>query len=89
MNEQTTKLGVTNDNSEPLVVYVEPCGADYTLLPGESLEIIVIGVGLLPLPWFSVIDSPGALSAYIEGSCGDFAVFQGGHRIECGHNRRT
>jgi hypothetical protein len=87
MDRTTAKIGVRNspDSSCSRVVYVEPWGEDYTLRPGEQLEIIARG-GASP-PWFHVVESDGVTSVYVEGDGEDFAVWQDGRRIECGHNR--
>lgn len=87
MDSPAAKIGVINsrDCSQSRVVYVEPWGEDYTLLPGEELEIVATGPN--SPPWFNVVEWDQATSVYIEGDCADFAVYQAGQRLECGHNR--
>lgn len=45
MAKSFTRIGISNgrDEQRPRVIYVEPWGRDYTLLPGEDLEIVAYG----------------------------------------------
>jgi hypothetical protein len=81
------KIGVINgrDSSRSRVVYVEPWGEDYTLRPGEELEIVAWGESVPP--WFNVVEGDTATSVYVEGDCKEFAVHQAGQQIQCGHKR--
>src|SRR5262249_54509773 len=58
----TAKLGVSNSRSKPQVVAVEPWANDYTLLPGEELEIVAFGDA--ELPWFHVVEWDGVSQVY-------------------------
>lgn len=84
MAEFTTKLGISNRRSRSWVVYVEPWGEDYTLLPGESLEILAQGEGAMP--WFNVVERDNATQVYFEET-NDWSVYCEGRPVECGHNR--
>jgi hypothetical protein len=84
MHLLTSKIGVTNNEATPYSVYVEPWGADFTLLPGQSLEIIAYGEHTLP--WFELVQSEGTMQIHCEGSC-TFEATQAGKTLECGHNR--
>ena len=82
----SNRIGVSRDDSclLPRVVYVEPWGTDYTLLPGERIEIVVIGGGAST--WFNVVEHDTATCVWIEGSGIDlmalkFEVFQNGKQI--------
>jgi hypothetical protein len=81
----TTKLGVSNSRRKPQVVAVEPWANDYTLLPGEELEIVAFGD--TALPWFHVVEWDGTSQVYCEDTA-DFKVVQKGVELECGHNRQ-
>lgn len=83
----TTRIGIINDssNQSSRVVYVEPWGEDYTLLPGEELEIIADS-NAKEMPWFNVVESYGATSVYCENTS-EYVVLQDGRELECGHNR--
>ena len=85
MGPFTTKIGVSNSRSKPQVVAVEPWANDYTLLPGEELEIIAFGD--TELPWFHVVEWDGTSQVYIQVT-GDFKVMQNGVELQCGHNRQ-
>ena len=50
----SAKLGVWNSTKHPRVVWVEPWGEDYTLLPEEKLEIAVADES--EQPWFNVVE---------------------------------
>jgi len=81
-----SKIGVHNDggNTRPREVYVEPWGEDYTLLPGESLEIIAFGPEVTP--GFDIVEFDGATAVYCNNTS-TFEVRQGDRKLECGHRR--
>jgi hypothetical protein len=82
------RIGFWNDRSRPHTVWVEPLGEDYTMLPGERIEIVVRD--RKAHPWFTLVETDGNTQAYIEGAqCTDFDVIQEGKRLECGHNRQA
>jgi hypothetical protein len=80
-----SKLGVSNRRDEPQVVAVEPWGEDFTLMPGEELEVVAFGASAMP--WFHVVEWAGTSQVYCEDA-NDFEVLQGGVQLECGHNRQ-
>jgi hypothetical protein len=80
-----SKLGISNRRDAPQVVAVEPWAEDFTLMPGEELEIIAHGSEAMP--WFHVVEWDGTSQVYCE-ACASFEVLQGGVRLECGHNRQ-
>jgi hypothetical protein len=63
-----------------------PWANDYTLLPGEALEIVAFGK--IVLPWFNVVEWEGITQVYCEETA-DFKVLQGGRELECGHQRQS
>jgi hypothetical protein len=83
----TAKLVANNfrRDGRTVTVWLEPLGEDYTLLAGESLEIIATGRGFTP--WFDVGNVESGLSVVIEGGPQDFVVYQNGRQLLCGHNR--
>ena len=85
MIELSAKIVITNGRQSSQVVYIEPWGEDYTLLAGESLDVIALGRVIAP--WFNVVESDNNIQVYIEGDSTEFAVYQGGLRVRCGHNR--
>jgi hypothetical protein len=70
-----------------VTVWLEPLGEDYTLLTGESLEIVATRTGLTP--WFDVGNVESGLTVVIEGGPQAFAVYQNGRQLQCGHNREA
>jgi hypothetical protein len=86
MHRFSAKLGVWNSRKAPQVVAVEPWGNDYTLLPGEKLEVVAFGESAMP--WFNVVEWDGATQVYCEDMV-DFKVVQGDRELECGHQRQA
>ena len=80
-----SQLGVSNRRDTPQVVAVEPWADDFTLMPGEELEIVAFGS--TARPWFFVDEWEGTSQVYCNET-DDFEVSQGGVRLECGHNRQ-
>jgi len=76
---------MSNSRTKPQIVAVEPWANDYTLLPGEELEIVAFGD--VEMPWFHVVEWDGASQVYCNETS-DFKVFQKGVELECGHNRQ-
>jgi hypothetical protein len=85
MHQYTAKLGLNNARERPQVVAVEPWANDYTLLPGEELEIIAFGDS--SCPWFYVVEWDGTSQVYCNDT-DDFKVMQSGIELQCGHNRQ-
>ncbi len=82
----TVKLGVMNSGRKPRVVAVEPWANDYTLLPGEELEIIAFGESKLPS--FYLVEWDESSQVYCNETS-DFKVVQNGIELHCGHNRQS
>ena len=80
------KLGVWNSRKTPLVVYVEPWANDYTLLPGDELDIIAFGDDSNPS--FVAVEWEDASQIYCNDTI-DFKVVQGNVELKCGHNRQA
>jgi hypothetical protein len=83
------KIGVRNDQSRPRLVYVEPWAWDYTLLPGETLEIHARNSTVLP--WFNIVEHEKCIQVFIEVPALElkstpFDVYQEGKLIDCGPN---
>ena len=86
MTLPTSKIALANNRGEPHVISVEPWGEDYTLLPGEGLEIIAFGD--TTSPWFHVVEWGDSSQVYCE-EASIFKVLQDGIELECGHNRQA
>ncbi len=78
-------LAVTNQRATPHVVAVEPWGEDFTLLAGESLEIVAFSEAKLPR--FELVEWEGSTQVYCEESV-SFKALQDGVELECGHSRQ-
>lgn len=57
-------VGVSNNSSTSIVVYVEPWADSFVLAAGERQTITAIGAA--KLPWFNVVYSDGAVQVYVE-----------------------
>jgi hypothetical protein len=84
-NTLSAKLGVWNSRKTPQIVAVEPWADDYTLMPGEKLEIVAFGK--IAVPWFIVVEWEGTSQIYCNDT-DDFKVMQGDRQLECGHQRQ-
>ena len=86
MEQPTSIFPVSNSRSVPHLISVEPWGADYTLLPGESMEVIAYGD--IRAPWFELVEGSRHSQVFCESAV-TFEVMQNGVVLECGHNRET
>lgn len=85
MGPYSAKLGVSNRSKRAFIVWAEPYCEDYTLLPGESLEILARDE--LEQPWFHLDQRGDCVQVWIEVGSSDYDVVQNGIRLECGHQR--
>jgi hypothetical protein len=89
---RTAKIGIVNNRTAPHVVWIEPWANDYTLMPGEELEVIATGGDLQPRlvrdiqPDFNVVEHDGATQVYCENTA-DFKVMQGSRELPLGAQR--
>lgn len=83
----SARLRVHNSTPMPRIVWVEPWGEDYTLLPGEELEIMARNEA--EQPYFTLVEWPQSTQVYLEGVSDDYEVLQDGSRLGCGHNRQV
>ncbi len=81
----SAKIGVSNSTRRAFIVWAEPHCEDYTLLPGESLEIIARDES--EQPWFQIDEWGDCVQIWIGVGSSDYDVMQGGNRLECGHQR--
>lgn len=85
----TARVSFTNyrEPKAPFTLWVEPWGEDYTLLPGDTLE--VVAAGFTTESYFSIVhaDHEGDLLLYIEGPCDAWTVYDGETAVYCAHNR--
>lgn len=74
-------------NSRPIwhEVHVEPWADDYTLFPGEELEIHAFDNKAVP--WFHIVEWDGVSQVYCNET-DDFVVLQNGVQLKGGHNRQ-
>lgn len=83
-NKVLTSFSYRNDTKEGQVVYVEPWGRDYTLLPGQLLRVEAEGKG--EIPHFDLQHSLGGFQLWCELT-NAVDVFVDGAPVECGYNR--
>lgn len=92
MAEFFAKIGVSNDDAQLRVIWVEPWPDDYTLLSGESLEIHVRSS--VAQPWFHVVETDRNTQIYVELPHSGLMkakveVYQGTQLLQAGHNRQA
>lgn len=80
------RLKITNDCSEPLTVYVEPWGRDYTLLSQDTVDIVMESVS--SNSHFHFLNGQSSLTVYAEGDPIEVSVSQDGKELKVGHNRQ-
>ena len=85
MTLHLSKFRVHSNMEVPHVIAVEPWGADYTLLPGESLEVIATGEEVAPS--FELVAWDECSQVYCNDAS-TYEVMQNGIAIFCGHNRQ-
>jgi hypothetical protein len=78
------KLGVSNGRTFPRTVFVEPWAEDFTLLPGENLEVVAFSNA--GWPWFYIDERDDGILIYCNDT-EDFKVFQGDLELTGGHQR--
>lgn len=81
----TSRIGISNSRPTWHEVHVEPWADDYTLFPGEELEIHAFGADAPP--WFHVVEWDGVSQVYCNATV-DALVLQNGVQLKCGHNRQ-
>lgn len=79
-------IHLTNTRTSPMVVSIEPWGEDYTLLPGETVQMVAIGSS--PASYVHLLEN-GFMAVYAEGDCTEILVYQDGTQLECGHQRQA
>ena len=86
MTLRSSKFQVHSSKTVPHVIAVEPWGADYTLLPGESLEVTAFGDETTPS--FELVAWDDSSQVYCNDAS-TYEVTQNGVAIPCGHNRQS
>jgi hypothetical protein len=81
MGKKSLKLEVTNSIDTPLSLFIEPWGRDYTMLPGETFELVMEGGSDSSL--FNIRHNEKRIEVYAESGCLDVLVFQNGKELSC------
>jgi hypothetical protein len=79
-----SKLTIWNKGADDLTVWVEPLAYDYTLEPGERLEISTRNHEAL----LELSRHEQSIEIFLQ-SWSDFDVVQNGVALECGHKRKS
>ncbi len=79
------KCKISNDKENPLTLWLEPWGEDYTLLKNDTFEIEAESFDNQCNFHFVQIDN--GLQIYVEGFYEMKGVFQNTKLLKCGHNR--
>lgn len=85
MGNSVHSIKVSNERREPLTVWLEPWGEDYTLLPDETFDVVAEGAS--PDFYFDMACNEKDVLVYAEGDCTCVFVLRDGDALECGHNR--
>jgi hypothetical protein len=84
MTTVPVKISLQNSTSLPRILWMEPLGEDFTLLPGEEVEIVF----RRGRP--SIVEHAESTQIYIEETdLLDYDVLLDGKVLECGHNRQA
>jgi hypothetical protein len=81
----TTQIKIHNSFKVPRCIFIEPWANDYTLLPGEALEITAIGKTTAPA--FEIVEWEDSVQVYCNYTS-DFVVTANGLQLECGYQRQ-
>jgi hypothetical protein len=81
-------IEIRNDRSRPHVVWIEPWGEDYTLIPNQKVHVEVAETELGTGSYFNLVETEGNTQVYIERG-GYPRVSVDGESVECGHNRQA
>lgn len=85
--KRTTKIIVSNDFDKPKILWLEPWGADYTMMPNEEFEIIE-EESTDDFYFHIVFSKNNDLLVWAEGSEVTYPIVsQNGKELDCGHNR--
>ena len=99
-DKYVAKVVIKNGTDRPRIVVVEPWGEDFTLLPGEQLDIVVWDIA--SQPWFNIYEHADFTAAWVEEQAIEpdqarghethsfgYNVWQNGVLLECGHQRQA
>ena len=78
-------LTLANSSKNPLMVQIEPEGADFWLLPDQEFELRADAER--DGGHFEVQHCDGYIAVYASRNVGYISVFQNGVEVECGHHR--
>lgn len=85
---QQVEIAIWNDRPALHIVWIEPWGRDYTMLPKQKLIVTTTGSATESGPWFSLVETEGNTQVYVERG-DDPLVEVDGVPVECGHNRQA
>jgi hypothetical protein len=76
---------ITNDTNGRLVVFTEPEGMDYWLLPGESLDVMAEAAA--PEDEFRLVRLPEGYQVWPAPKMGYISAWRGEEQLPCGYQR--
>jgi hypothetical protein len=86
--QQHHSIVIHNDRSRPYLVWIEPWGEDYTLLPQQRLIVTSTVSSPIDRPAFALVESDTGTQLYIEtGNYPELLV--DGIPVVCGHSRQA
>ena len=87
MNQQVA-IAIWNDRPHLHIVWIEPWGDDYTLLPKQKFTVTTTGPESGSGPWFALVETDGNTQVYVERGAYPLVEVDG-IRVEGGHNRQA
>ena len=81
-------ITIRNDRANPHVLWIEPWGEDYTLLPGQELKVTVTSSKSNTDPPFELVETEGNTQIYCD--LREYPkIFVDECSVECGYNRQA
>lgn len=85
---QTSAITIRNERSTPHMLWIEPCGEDYTMLSEDELVVRTTESGAQEGPSLFLVETKGNTQLYVERG-GYPTIFINGAPVACGHNRQA
>ena len=80
----SASLHVKNETDRPRLIWIEPWGADYTILTHECFELVARGQEPI---WFYVVEHAGSTQVWLQNS-DDCEARINSIPVQCGHQRQ-
>jgi len=81
---QAVKIIVRNEFSRHIILWLEPWGEDYGMLPNDEFEIIAKNVSK---DFYFQVDFGEDIKVWAEGQITDIGVYKNNELLSCGYKR--